>query len=144
MFNKRNLFIKEYNPNSGNTGFFTSIVQNTTTAGNIATTSTTIEYTSSERSNSDMPYFLFYLIIISVVIFLLMCCVFVGTYFYKHCLRKTVITNRKHNPDLPNTTEGYNNLDADTQRQRNYPIDLDYLEPVNSFKSDYDEISDHD
>ena len=143
MFNKRNLFIKEYNPNSGNTGFFTSIVQNTTTAGNIATTSTTIEYTSSERSNSDMPYF-FYLIIISVVIFLLMCCVFVGTYFYKHCLRKTVITNRKHNPDLPNTTEGYNNLDADTQRQRNYPIDLDYLEPVNSFKSDYDEISDHD
>lgn len=124
---------------AGITDYDNAFMPSVTTVGDIPTTSTISESTSSGSHNTSMPHFLMYLIVTSVVIFIILCSMFVGTYFYKHCLTQRV--SRIKNVDLSNSKEGY--LDVDTHQQGNQGRDLDYLEPVNSYKTDYNEIADH-
>ena len=89
-----------------------------------------------------MPYFILYLIIIFVGLFFVLCSLFVGTYFYKHCIKQVVISEQKGNFDPSNVREGYSGIDLVIHQQSNNRRDLVYLEPVDSYKADYEEITD--
>lgn len=90
-----------------------------------------------------MPNFLFYLITTSVAIFLILCSLCVGTYFYKHCIKQEVVTVKprdRYSSDAKDR-EGYIKGES-TRQQRNPSNDLVYLEPVNTYKTVYDDIED--
>ena len=77
-------------------------------------------------------------------LFFVLCSLFVGTYFYKHCIKRVVISEQKGNCDQSNIREGYNGLGLAIHPQSNNRRDLVYLEPVDSYKADYEEIADPD
>lgn len=124
---------------TGTTDYDTVFLRNVTTARDIATTLTISESKSSGSFITSMPHFILYLTVTSVAIFIILCSMCVGTYFYKHCLTQPV--SRIKDVELSNSKEGY--LDVDIHQQGNQGRDLDYLEPVNSYKTDYNEIPDH-
>lgn len=82
-------------------------------------------------------------IIVIAGIFVFISSVFVGTYFYKHCIKKTVFANNPGQDPFPKLIDGYNSLELCAQRSENQLSDPTYLEPVSNPIPHYDEIIDH-
>ena len=76
--------------------------------------------------------------------FFVLCSMCVGTYFYNHCIKQVVNSEQNGNIDPSNVREGYSGLGLAILQQSNHRRDLDYLEPVDSYKAEYAEIADPD
>lgn len=76
-----------------------------------------------------------------VEIIVILCGLFVGIYFYKHCMKHVVIIERKGGSSAP---DGYSNLGADNQHQVQHLRETTYLEPVTAHDGHYDEIKQQD
>lgn len=129
----------------GITGYPAAYLQNITTVQDFGTKSTLAESTSSGENITGMPNFLFYLITTSVAIFLILCSLCVGTYFYKHCIKQEVgkVKPRDRFSSDAKDLEGYSKGE-NTRQQRNPSNDIVYLEPVNSYKTVYDDIENNE
>ena len=92
----------------------------------------------------SIPNFILYVIIIFLGMFFVLCSLCVGTYFYKHCIKQVVISEQKENFDPSNVREGYSGLGEAILQESNNRRDLVYLEPVDSYNADYEEIADSD
>lgn len=91
-----------------------------------------------------VPYSILYIIISLVCIFVILFGLFVGIYFYKHCIKLTNITDDKGESHL-NLNEGYKSLNQlNTNRSTNSLRDSSYLEPLVDARSHYDEIENQD
>lgn len=84
-----------------------------------------------------------YIIIVIAGVFVFISSVFVGTYFYKHCIEKTVSANNQGPGHFPKHKDGYNSLEMGVQESENQFSDPTYLEPVSNPRTHYDEIIDH-
>lgn len=84
-----------------------------------------------------------YLIIVIAGVFVFLSSVCVGTYFYKHCIKKTVSANNQGPGYIPEHKDGYNSLEMGVQESENQFSDPTYLEPVSNPRTHYDEIIDH-
>lgn len=91
-----------------------------------------------------VPYNILYMIITLVCIFVILFGLFVGIYFYKHCIKLTNITDDKGESHF-NLNEGYKSLEQlDTNRSVNSLRDSTYLEPLFDARLHYDEIESQD
>lgn len=77
-------------------------------------------------------------------IIVILCGLFVGTYFYKHCIRQVVFTERIGKSDIPSAKAGYSSLSANIQPQCDQPRDPTYLEPMSSHDTHYNVIIEKD
>ena len=82
-----------------------------------------------------------YIAIAFVGIIVILCCLFVGIYFYKHCMKKVVVVERKDHDSAPG---GYSILGVESQRQVEHLRELTYLEPVSGHNVHYNEIKEQD
>lgn len=107
---------------------------------------------STEKVSSDgkalerppVPYSILYMIITLVCIFVILFGLFVGIYFYKHCIKLKNITDDKGESHY-NLNEGYKSLNQlDTNRSVNSLRDSTYLEPFFDARLHYDEIENQD
>lgn len=103
---------------------------------------------STEKVSSDgkalerppVPYSILYMIITLVCIFVILFGLFVGIYFYKHCIKLTNISDDK-GESHSNLNEGYKSLhQLDTNRSVNSLRDSTYLEPLFDERLHYNEI----
>lgn len=128
------------------TGIFnssSSYIMNETTKKMYQTTQLPTEKVSSLGKTSEqppVPYSIMYMIIALVCIFVILFGLFVGIYFYKHCIKLTHITDDKGESHF-NSNEGYKSLNQlNTNRSTNSPRDSSYLEPFFDARLHYDEI----
>lgn len=107
---------------------------------------------STEKVSSDgkalkrppVPYSILYMVITLVCIFVILFGLFVGIYFYKHCIKLTNISDDKGESHF-NLNEGYKSLhQLDTNRSVNSLRDSTYLEPLFDARLHYDEIENQD
>lgn len=106
----------------------------------ISTTTSAI----AEKTDSGTSDFLMYIIITSLGMLFILCSVSVGTYLYKHCIKQTVISEQNGDCDQSNIREVNDGQTLAIPQQRNCQMNLHYLEPVNNYKSDYEEIVFHE
>lgn len=110
------------------------------------TTQLSTEKVSSEGKALErppVPNIILYMIITLVCIFVILFGLFVGIYFYKHCIKLTNITNDKGESHF-NLNEGYKSLNQlDSNRSVNSLRDSTYLEPLFDARLHYDEIENH-
>lgn len=67
---------------------------------------------------------------------------FSGTYFYKHCLKKTTsLTNYKSDYQISSQRERYNSLNQDINVDEEHTMDPDYLVPVSN--AHYEDVINH-
>lgn len=120
---------------------------NETTAKMYQPTRQPIEKVSAIGKASEqppVPYSILYMIITLVCIFVILFGLFVGIYFYKHCIKLTNITDDKGESNF-NLNEGYKSLNQlNTNRSVNSLQDSSYLEPIFDARLHYDEIENHD
>lgn len=83
---------------------------------------------------------LLYILIVLVGIFVIICGIFVGTYFYNHCIIQTYLTQSKTTDQLSNQREEYNSLEMNVHEESIHSRDQTYLEPVSDAKPHYEEI----
>lgn len=111
------------------------------------TTQLSIEKVSSDGKTLErtpVPYSILYMIITLVCIFVILFGLFVGIYFYKHCIKLTNITDDKGESHF-DLNEGYKSLNRlDTNRSVNSLWDSTYLEPFFDARLHYDEIENQD
>lgn len=92
--------------------------------------------------NQGLPTAIVYIIIALVCIFMILFGLFVGVYFYKHCIKQAIIVDRKREHSF-NLMEGYKSLHVN-QPEINQSIENDhdstYLEPVFEASLHYNEI----
>lgn len=92
----------------------------------------------------SVPYRILYMIIALVCIFLILFGLFVGIYFYKHCIQQTNITDVKDESNF-NLNDGYKSLHRlETIQSVNSLRDSTYLEPLYDARLHYYEIEDQD
>lgn len=72
------------------------------------------------------------------IVFVIFFGLFSGTYFYKHCLKQTFITNNRSDYQISNQQEGCNSHYHGRHLERDNTIDPYYLEPVSS--AHYEEV----
>lgn len=91
-----------------------------------------------------VPYSILYMIIALVCIFVILFGLFVGIYFYKHCIQQTNITADKDESNF-NLNDGYKSLHRmETSQSESNPRDSSYLEPLFDARLHYDEIENQD
>lgn len=91
-----------------------------------------------------VPYSILYMIIALVCIFVVLFGLFVGIYFYKHCIQQTNITADKDESNF-NLNNGYKSLHRmETSQSESNPRDSSYLEPLFDARLHYDEIETQD
>lgn len=83
------------------------------------------------------------IIIVIAGVFVFISSVCVGTYFYKHCIKKTVSACNQGPGFFPTHKDGYNSLEMGVQESEHQFSDPTYLEPVSNPRTHYDEIIDH-
>lgn len=90
----------------------------------------------------NLPSTLIYILIGLVGIFTIICGIFVGTYFYKHCIRQSYSTQSKNVDQISNQREEYNSLELNVHvhEESIHSRDQTYLEPVFDAKPHYEEI----
>lgn len=90
--------------------------------------------------NQGLPNAIVYIIVALVCAFMILFGLFVGVYFYKHCIKNTIIIDEKGEHSF-NQIEGYKSLN---QPESNQAIenwhDSTYLEPVFDARLHYNEI----
>lgn len=103
---------------------------------------------STKNTNFDkpfvtpyLPYTVIYAVIVFVGILVILCGMFVGIYFYKHCMKQIIIENKR---DADKTSDEYSSLGVDSHHQTQHSRDLIYLEPVSGNNGYYDEIKEKD
>lgn len=116
------------------------------TAGQVTGTNTSV--TKIQSSGASLEVYrlsntVLYIIIVIAGVFVFISSVFVGTYFYKHCIEKTVSANNQGLDHFPKHKDGYNSLEMGVQESENQFSDPTYLEPVLNPRTHYDEIIDH-
>lgn len=120
---------------------------NKTSENMYQTTQLSFEKVSSDGKaleRPSVPYIILYMIITLVCIFVILFGLFVGIYFYKHCIKLTNITDDKGESNF-NLNEGYKSLNQlNTNRSVNSLQDSSYLEPIFDARLHYDEIENHD
>lgn len=82
-----------------------------------------------------LPLIILFIIIALVGSLVILCGVFVGTYFYKHCIKQTTADH----PSLKQQ-DGYDSLALDVQEQRSHSRPT-YLEPVSETSSHYVDVN---
>lgn len=111
------------------------------------TTQMSTEKVSSDRKTLErppVPYSILYMIITLVCIFVILFGLFVGIYFYKHCIKLTNISDEEGESHF-NLNEGYKSLNQlDTNRSVNSLRDSTYLEPLFDARLHYNEIENQD
>lgn len=86
------------------------------------------------------PFAILYIIIVLVCVFIILFALFVGIYFYKHCMKQSYITDDKGENRL-NLNEGYKCLNQlETIQTRDTLRDSTYLEPTFDERLHYNEI----
>lgn len=92
--------------------------------------------------NQGLPTAIVYIIIALVCVFMILFGLFVGVYFYKHCIKHAVIVDRAQDNSF-NSIEGYKSLHVN-QPESNQAIenrhDSTYIEPVFEASLHYNEI----
>ena len=88
----------------------------------------------------NLSHTILYIVIAFIGIIIILCGLFVGTYFFKHCVRQVVLTERIGKSDIPITKAGYSSLSVNIHPQCEQPRDPTYLEPVSSHDTHYNEI----
>lgn len=120
---------------------------NTTSAKMYQTTQMSTEQVSSDGKPLErppVPYNILYMIIALVCIFVILFGLFVGIYFYKHCIKLTNISDEKGESQF-NLNEGYKSLNQfDANRSVNSLRDSTYLEPLFDARLHYNEIENQD
>lgn len=79
-----------------------------------------------------------YSLLCIAIVFVIFFGLFSGTYFYKHCLKQTFITNNRSDYQISNQQEGCNSHYHGRHLERDNTIDPYYLEPVSS--AHYEEV----
>lgn len=88
-----------------------------------------------------MPNFKFHIITVLVGIFLIIFGLFVGVYFYKHCLKPNIIIPDGKEEPNSNTKEGYKSLSyVDNNQADDNRRDSTYLDPIIDGRPHYVEI----
>lgn len=125
---------------------FTSMI-NKTSEKMYQTTQLFTEKVSSDGKALErppLPYNILYMIISLVCIFVILFGLFVGVYFYKHCIKMKNITDDK-GESHSNLNEGYKSLNhLDTNQSVSSLRDSTYLEPLFDPRLHYDEIENQD
>ena len=98
-------------------------------------------HSNQPSETPDLQYTIMFTAIAFAGIIVILCGLFVGIYFYKHCMKHVVIIERKGDNNAP---DGYNSLGADNQHQMQHLRETTYLEPVTSHDGHYDEINEQD
>lgn len=102
--------------------------------------STDIAPFGQHPDNQGLPNAIVYIIVVLVCGFMILFGLFVGVYFYKHCIKNTIIIDEKGEHSF-NSIEGYKSLN---QPESNQAIenwhDSTYLEPVFDARLHYNEI----
>lgn len=87
---------------------------------------------------------LVFILITFVGIFTIICGIFVGTYFYKHCIKQSYSTQSKNVDQIFHQREEYNSLELNVHVHEHEEIihsrDQTYLEPVFGAEPHYEEI----
>lgn len=93
--------------------------------------------------SQGVPNAVLYIIITLVCLFVVFWGLFVGVYFYRHCVKNANIA--KHTEECqPNLNEGYKSLDRFESNQTVETVqDPTYLEPIFDARSHYVEIENH-
>lgn len=90
--------------------------------------------------NQGLPNAIAYIIVALVCAFMILFGLFVGVYFYKHCIKNTIIIDEKREHSF-NQIEGYKSLN---QPESNQAIenhhDSTYIEPIFEASLHYNEI----
>lgn len=79
-----------------------------------------------------MPNFVVYTAITFVIAFVVFFGLFSGTYFYRHCIKQTSITDGKELDKLSNQQGQYNVLLQSSHIEREINSDPAYLEPISN------------
>lgn len=102
--------------------------------------STDIAPFGQQPDNQGLPNAIVYIIVALVSAFMILFGLFVGVYFYKHCIKNTIIIDEKREHSF-NSIEGYKSLN---QPESNQAIEnwheSTYLEPVFEARLHYNEI----
>ena len=102
---------------------------------------TKIIFAYKPSETPDLQYTIMFTAIAFVGIIVILCGLFVGIYFYKHCMKRVVIIERKGGNSA---SDGYSSLDANNQHQMQHLRETTYLEPVTAPDGHYDEIKEQD
>lgn len=93
--------------------------------------------------SQGLPNAVLYIIISFVCLFVVFWGLFVGVYFYRHCVKTSSIA-KDTGECQPNLIEGYKSLDRfESNRAMENVQDPTYLEPIFDARSDYVEIENH-
>lgn len=93
--------------------------------------------------SQGLPNAVLYIIISFVCLFVVFWGLFVGVYFYRHCVKNSSIAKDTEECQ-PNLIEGYKSLDRFESNQAMENVqDPTYLEPIFDARSDYVEIENH-
>lgn len=120
----------------------TTYVLNKTSEIRFQTTPSFTEMASSGRILTDqgVPFTILYIIIVLVCVFIILFALFVGIYFYKHCMKQSNITDETGKTHL-NLNEGYKCLNQlETIQTIDNLRDSTYLEPAFDERLHYNEI----
>lgn len=79
-----------------------------------------------------MPNFVVYTSITFVIAFVVFFGLFSGTYFYRHCIKQTSISDGKELDKLSNQQEQYNVLLQSSHIERENNSDSAYIEPISN------------
>lgn len=94
------------------------------------------ESTSSQYKDSSfvktLPNFVVYTSITFVIAFVVFFGLFSGTYFYRHCIKQTSISDGKELDKLSNQQEQYNVLLQSSHIERENNSDSAYIEPISN------------
>lgn len=99
-------------------------------------------FTKTSLFFQNVPFTVMYIAIALIGIFVLLCGLYVGTYFYNHCIIRTASSDLKSVDNISNDREGYNSLGINLQVQNDISSDPTYLEPVSDVIPHYVEIID--
>lgn len=104
-----------------------------------------MESTSSRSEGSSsiktLPNSIIYSAITFVIAFVVFFGLFSGTYFYKHCIKQTFISDGKQSEKLTNEQERYKILLQSSHIERENNSDSAYLEPISNVY--YEEIENY-
>lgn len=93
-----------------------------------------------QPDNQGLPNAIVYIIVALVCAFMILFGLFVGVYFYKHCIKNAIIIDGKREHPL-NSLEGYRSLNQpESNRAIENCHDSTYLEPVFEARLHYNEI----